>query len=369
MVQIPLLKLFTNITLSVARGFHLCRLLISVKMNNIIRNTVLLAMSLLAAFLLGELVVRVFISEPIKPRFVIDSGYGVRANEPNISTVHAWPGEYEVTVSNNAAGMRGSKDYVQKKDRGVVRIALLGDSFVYGHGVNDNEVVSFILEQYLNESRSQTRYEVLNFGVSGFGQAEEFMTYRKLVRKYEPDLVVIFYFNNDVTNDAVSNLFDLAESGLLRETGNQYLPGVKARELLYSMAPVRFLFEHSQLWNMLRNRLSALVQNHLMKEKGFLFYDDKNEKAVELNQGILREFVRVIKQDGAQPVLFLIPDKEMVSNFSMSGNELKRMDLLVLDGAHILESTDYYEQDGHWRNSGHRKSAQALRKLIEPADS
>ncbi|HEY5602164.1 MAG TPA: hypothetical protein VIM41_03570, partial [Gammaproteobacteria bacterium] len=157
-------------------------------MNNIIRNTVLLAMSLLAAFLLGELVVRVFISEPIKPRFVIDSGYGVRANEPNISTVHAWPGEYEVTVSNNAAGMRGSKDYVQKKDRGVVRIALLGDSFVYGHGVNDNEVVSFILEQYLNESRSQTRYEVLNFGVSGFGQAEEFMTYRKLVRKYEPDL-------------------------------------------------------------------------------------------------------------------------------------------------------------------------------------
>ena len=82
------------------------------------------------------------------------------------------------------------------------RIALLGDSFIYGFGVNEEEVISTLLEDELRDTSQQDGidFEVLNFAVSGFGQAEELVTYQQRVKSYQPDEVVIFYYNNDIWN-------------------------------------------------------------------------------------------------------------------------------------------------------------------------
>jgi len=151
------------------------------------------------------------------------------------------PGEYEIIINTNDAGMRGTQNYSLKKPEGTYRIALLGDSFIYGHGVNDSEVVSAVLENKLNGETvpGVDHYEVLNFGVSGFGQAEELVTYRENVRKYNPDVVVVFYFDNDIGNNAVSRLFKIDNDGNLVRDAEAYLPCVKAREFMYSIAPVR----------------------------------------------------------------------------------------------------------------------------------
>ena len=43
---------------------------------------------LFASFGLMEAVVRLYFSEPILPRFVIDSGVGIRFNQSNVTTEH-----------------------------------------------------------------------------------------------------------------------------------------------------------------------------------------------------------------------------------------------------------------------------------------
>jgi len=318
------------------------------------------------ALLVFEIIVRIFFEEPIMPRFVMDPGYGVRAQQPNIVTRHYMPGEYEITISTNSGGMRGKRDYSLKKPEGVYRIALLGDSFIYGHGVNDPEVVSAVLEGRLNSQAGAagTRYEVLNFGVSGFGQAEELITYRENVRKYNPDAVVVFYFDNDIGNNAVSRLYRVDDEGNLVRDADSYLPGVKAREIMYSIPPVRWLFEYSQGWNLIRNRLSSLVQKSLLKQQGLRSFNDTSEDAVELTRALLVQFIADIRGDGAQPIIFIIPHKKMKSNFPLEKRVINSEGAMLINGNDFMDASDYYVIDSHWNASGHKKAAAVIAQRI-----
>jgi len=324
----------------------------------------LILFGLALVLLLAEVVVRVFFEEPIQPRFVIDSGYGVRTNQPNIVTRHYVPGDYEVAIKNNSVGMRGLHEYSIEKPPNVYRIALLGDSFVYGFGVNDEEVVNLLLEDGLERAaeRDDMGFEVLNFAVSGFGQAEELVTYHEKVKSYQPNEVVIFYYNNDIGNNVVSKLFEIDRDNVLKRTKNEYLPGVKAREVLYGVGPIRWLFTHSQAWNLIRNRLSSIVQKALLKKQGLKRFDETKPRAVELTRALLKRLIEEIKLDGAHPTVFIIPNKKLHSNFPLPPEEVTEAGATLIDGRKFLEPGDYYNRDSHWRASGHQKAAATLAK-------
>ncbi len=323
----------------------------------------------IVALLIAEGIVRLFFPESILPRFVIDGGYGVRANQPNIVTRHYVPGDYDVTISTNSAGMRGVREYSIEKPAGVHRIAVIGDSFIFGFGANDNEVISAVLEKALNKnaSRNGLRYEVINLSVSGFGQAEQLITYRELIRNYDLDYVILFYFSNDIGNNAVSGLFTVDSNTEIQRTDASYLPGVKAREFLYGVPAIRWLFTHSQAWNLVRNRLSALVQKSLLKKQGLKNFSDTQPKAVELTRALLRQFIKDISSDGARSAVFIIPGKNQESNFPLTPEEVIMAGASLIDGRYFLGPNDYYVIDSHWRASGHRKAASAVLDAI--ADS
>lgn len=319
------------------------------------------------ALLAAEGLVRLFFDEPLQPRFVIDAGYGVRANQPGIRTRHYVPGDYEVEINTNSAGMRGTREYQLRKPEDVYRVLVLGDSFAFGFGVEDEEVVSAVLEDKLNQSAGKgQRFEVLNLSVSGFGQAEELLTYRHAGRQYDPDAVVLFYFQNDVGNNAVSGLFEIGEDGELHRTDQDYLPAVEARERLYAIPMVRWLFEHSAAWNLVRNRLSSLVQKSLLKNKGLKEFSDTQPEAVELTKALIREFVAEIKADGARAIIVAIPHKASArSNFPLSPAEVREIGAEFLDAQDFVTAADYYERDSHWRPSGHRLASQRIAALLQ----
>lgn len=327
----------------------------------------LMVFGLVLGGLILEGLVRVFFQEPIRPRFVTDSGFGVRANQPNVKTRHVVPGEYDVGVTTNSAGMRdATREYSFEKEPGVVRVLLLGDSFVFGHGVEDEQVVSSQLESELaRRDPLDRRFQVLNLAVSGFGQAELLVTYRELGRRYKADYVVLFYFDNDVGNNSVSALFALDGDSVVR-TGDDYLPGVAVREVLYETPVIRHLFTHSQAWNLVRNRLSAVAQASLLKKRGLARYDDVEPEAVELTKALFRQFVADIQADSARPVVAIIPSRgdPPTSNFPLIPDSVSAWGVHLVDGRDFLDGTDYYARDSHWRPSGHRKMASELSETI-----
>lgn len=112
--------------------------------------------------------------------------YGLRPNTRCTKT--------GVPVAINSLGFR-EKVYPTAKPPGVRRIIVLGDSYAFGVGVEFAHTFSKSLEDRLNELTG--RFEVINFGVSGYGTTEELATLREVAGKFEPDVVIVAYVLND----------------------------------------------------------------------------------------------------------------------------------------------------------------------------
>jgi len=226
-------------------------------------------------------------------------------------------------------------------------------------------VVSAVLERLLNDHGQNRKYEVINLSVSGFGQAEQLVTYRELGRHYEADAVLLFYFQNDIGNNAVSGLFEVDDQGRLIRTGRSYLPAVELRERLYAVPPIRWLFEQSALWNLVRNRLSSIVQKQLLKKEGLKAFSDQKPEAVRLTRALISQLIADVNADGALPVVVVIPHRASDnSNFPYSGADIKAMCAKYIDTRGLLTPGDYYTRDSHWRASGHRLTAERLIPVI-----
>lgn len=110
-------------------------------------------------------------------------------------------------VRVNRQGFRDS-DFVKKKEAILIRIAMLGDSITQGPFVSFGETFSDQLEALLNKKAKETghdlRYEVMNFGVTGYNLEAEVETLKTKVLQYSPDIVVLNFFHND--NDALPGM-------------------------------------------------------------------------------------------------------------------------------------------------------------------
>ena len=87
----------------------------------------------------------------------------------------------------------------------MLRIAVLGDSFTEALEVPLEQTFVSVLEESLNRSGAARgrHVEVLNFGVRGYGTAQELLTLRCCVWDYSPDFVLLAFFaGNDVVDNS-----------------------------------------------------------------------------------------------------------------------------------------------------------------------
>lgn len=210
-----------------------------------LRGRVLLSLAgTFAALVIGEIVVRV-------------GGFG-----PDLHPVHAElftlsddpllrytlvPNAEAGLVRINRHGFRGS-DVSRRKPPRTFRIVCVGDSICFGFGVGQDETFCARLEQCLNQcfASPQRRFEVLNFGVTGYNIVQVVQTLRQRTFEFEPDLILYAYCLNDPQDfsyefDALYNHLNYAET--------------RFRE--YVIAPAHRLAVRSRLYALLRYALEA----------------------------------------------------------------------------------------------------------------
>lgn len=157
-----------------------------------------LIISLVLAIGAAEVYTRTF-----APRARLDSLYAVDPllgwrMRPNARA--AFSEEGEAIVETNSAGFR-DKERERAKEPLTFRVALLGDSFFEAKQVPFEASIAAQLESRLAHCRGGP-VEVLNFSVQGYGTLQQFLLYQNTVREYEPDLVVLgFYEGNDIFNN------------------------------------------------------------------------------------------------------------------------------------------------------------------------
>ncbi len=100
------------------------------------------------------------------------------------------------TLRTNSYGIRGP-EFAFTKPPGTLRVAIGGDSFTFGQGVEEDEAFAQVAAGVLSEAGTPT--DVLNFGVPGHGTPQAVALLRKRALPTRPDLVLVSVFANDLS--------------------------------------------------------------------------------------------------------------------------------------------------------------------------
>lgn len=213
----------------------------------------MLTASLCVALVLGELALRlVDFSFPVF--YTYDDTVGV-ALRPGAEGWNRTEGEAFIKISGD--GLR-DREHSRKKPPDTIRVAVLGDSMAEALQVPMDATFWSVIERRVKECKvfGARNIEVLNFGVSGYGTAQELLTLRNRVAVYAPDIVVLaFYAGNDVRNNSreleplkLRPFFRLENGALVEDDGFlrdpeylSYKATFRAREMLFGLRTFQLL--------------------------------------------------------------------------------------------------------------------------------
>lgn len=163
-------------------------------------NLTMLGASLVVALGLAEAALRLAgISHAFPWTFDRELGLALRAGSEGI-----FREEGVARFRINSQGLR-DREHAIAKPPGVLRIAVLGDSFAEALQLAAENAFWSVLERELAAcpGLDGRRVETLNFGVSGYSTAQSLIVLRRKVWRYRPDIVLLaFYVGNDVEDNS-----------------------------------------------------------------------------------------------------------------------------------------------------------------------
>lgn len=92
----------------------------------------------------------------------------------------------------NSDGIRSDKEYALNPSPGILRVSTFGDSFTHCDDVNNKDTWQSIIENY------DSNFEVLNFGVGGFGLDQAYLRYLQDGSRYKPHITLIGFMSENI---------------------------------------------------------------------------------------------------------------------------------------------------------------------------
>ena len=146
-----------------------------------------------------------------------------------------YEGSVRISYSHNSRGFRDSEPL--RTDRPA--IAFLGESYVWGYDVEAEDRFTDRLKPLFPS------WEILNFGVSGYGTAQELLLLKQRFKEFSPQAVFLVYQEHD-NLDNMSNQFYGYYRPFFVMDGQLLLKGVPVpKSVRYAHAEYRRLFSIS----------------------------------------------------------------------------------------------------------------------------
>jgi hypothetical protein len=230
-------------------------------------NAALMAGSVAVAFALAEIGLRVIgYSNPVL--WTYDDTVGSRLYAGS----EGWfRNEGEAYIKINSVGLR-DREHAIVKPPNSVRIAVLGDSMTEALQVPVDKPFWSVLERQLKSCPAMQGkdVEVINFGVSGYGTAQELLTYTKWAAQYSPDVTILgFYVGNDVRNNSRSlepntlrPFFTLRDDNLVLDDGFLRDPAYVSYKSTFDRRQPFFGLRTFQLMRQLKSVVENWPQAH-----------------------------------------------------------------------------------------------------------
>ena len=324
-----------------------------------------------------------------------------------------YEGQYagvDVLISTNEDGLRTeySREEFLNHD---TRVVVMGDSYVFGLGVPQHQIVTKKLEENLRTKWGKD-VAVLNAAFISYSPFLHDNLYRKIVRNYRPQIVLLVLDVNDIGDD-----IRYAADSSVAPNGSVTFPG-------RDYAPPRW---HSALWNLLDAPAQEFLEDvlvapwkifaRLLGVAGVVERpkDDYYKINVRIGDAVetdrffvlrhplsatrphfdatmtnIQRLAAQVEADGARfllapsPRYFHWSTKECPANwesfrykndepyefeyFRFFDEQRERVEFPILDMLSIYRETEefplVFKSDAHWNASGHAFAAKALAELI-----
>ena|SRR5215831_18994017 len=287
-------------------------------------NSALVAGSLVLGLLLAELSLRVVgFSDPVLWTYDDVTGSKLRAG------AEGWQRrEGEAFITINRDGLR-DRDHSKTKPPHTVRVAILGASMAEALQVPLEGTFWSILERELKSCKvfGDRVVEVINFGVSGYGTAQELLTFRQRAADYSPDVTVLAFTPAfDVRNNSkelepvkLSPFFNIHDGNLVLDNSFLHNPeyisfrsNFDARKIFFDLRTfqlirrLKFVF---QQWRVSRTGAERLAGLEVGQDNsGFLPPTTKAWKeAWQVTERLIVAMRDEVAANGGRLVLLSIP--------------------------------------------------------------
>lgn len=168
-------------------------------------NFLLLGVAAIAGLSAGEIGLRLFRPQPLESAYMWPDR--TLRHVPGLDHVYSRQ-EFSNRVVYNSDGLRGREIPASRRPGGI-RVLFIGDSFVEGKQVGEEEVLTAAFERLAGAAGIPV--EVINAGVGGTGTAEELILWERFGRTLKPDVVVLGFYANDVRNNVDHGLYGLRD--------------------------------------------------------------------------------------------------------------------------------------------------------------
>lgn len=297
------------------------------------------------------------------------------------------PDEFSHDISINSHGMR-YREVRRRKPVGVTRVAVLGDSFVWGIGVSDRERFTELVEE-----RSNAKYELLNFGVSGYCPIQYSLTFDEIVTGFQPDVVLVtFCLGNDFVDNVLWRRYKYYKPYVREAAGPDVViagyPLPRAGEFTSGL-PAEWLADRSRLCALVMsnvNRAATALNGHGQAglvgadeyQKDIYFPERSPEAAafaermVAINTKLLTQIRDKARAHKVCLAVVVAPTKaeygacfpgETARNMNARDHLIKtleELDIPAIDSTDAIDVADFWQTDSHWRPSGHAKIADGI---------
>lgn len=256
----------------------------------------------------------------------------------------------------NSRGYRGP-EHTPRKQRGQ-RIAVVGDSFVFGVAVSDSDTIPARLQTQLRAAGHQA--EVINVGYPASGLAQNLGNTARVIKDYRPDLVLLVLFSNDFAE--VLHMGDSFPPPFLpelhRRPGQPAWPGRLGQLMLPRQmirhAPGddhsagRWLARRSRAWLYAALMLHAAGTSNLPPDRQlpYLLTDSYQvEELIWQRLGRSLDRLRALaRAGGARPLLVLFTD------FTISGLAAQRVEAAAGQaGVALLDLSPLWQDREHFK--------------------
>jgi hypothetical protein len=204
----------------------------------------------------GCLEVLMIVTDPyfFKDRFEYDPDLGFRSRA-YFRTDRAFHGDSDEGSTTNRFGFN-DRDYPLTKQPGVFRILVVGDSFGWAGGLNNNYTT--LLENLFEHRDGSHKIDVVNTGYPGTHTGEQLTMLKKFGLQYNPDLVILGFF--------AGNDFIEGDPNRKRIVVNKYFVDIdKRHEHRFLGYPIVM---HSRLLLFLRHKIDAYNLDKQSRKEG-----------------------------------------------------------------------------------------------------